>query len=106
MPIQITQEVITELENKIAGLIRFMSDSVYDPEPYYLHIEEGYKDTFRPSCYSKEKHDILDSDIPLIDLLDFNNFLMDPRQSDYVPDTDAIHDAVISFLEYYETSNS
>lgn len=105
MPIQITQEIISQLEENIAGLISFMSDRIDDPEPFYLHIEKGYKATFRVSSYSKENHEILDSDIPIIDLVDYNNFLMDPRQPDFVPDKEAIHEAVVSFLEFYESSN-
>jgi len=104
MPILLSQETIDNLKDKIAGLIQFMSDKVLDPEPYYLHIEEGYQETFRVSSYSKDNHEIQDSDIPIIDLVDFNNFLMDRNQPEYVPDKEAIHEAVISFLESYISS--
>lgn len=106
MPILLTQDIIAKLEENISGLIVFMSDKVDDPEPYYLHIKEGYNDTFHISSYSKDRQQVQEGDIPIIDLVVFNNYFMDRWKPDYAPDMEAIHEVVISFLNNYISSKS
>lgn len=106
MPVFITQEIIAKLEDDISGLIEFMSDKVDDPEPYFLHIKDGYNETFHISSYSKDRQQVQEGDIPIIDLVVFNNYFMDRWKPDYAPDKEAIHNAVIAFLDNYISSKS
>lgn len=97
---------IIKMEWAAETLIEHFNKKQYDISTRYIRFEDGMIGFAASGIFDNGINEILDTDIPASSLIQYTDPSDTTGFRHFIPDEAAIHDAVITFIEYYEASNS
>lgn len=97
---------IIKMECSASMLIEHYNKNQTDISTRHIRFENGMIGFAASGIFDNGINTILDTDIPASSLIQYTDPSDTTGFRHFIPDEAAIHDAVITFIEYYEASNS